>query len=101
MPFDDVEKKSTTQRGYGHQHQKLRKKMLPYAIGTNCHRCGLIMLDPKDMHLDHDDNDRTRYVGFSHASCNVKAGAAKAGRNSHRKPRKRRIIPIDVRTDEL
>jgi hypothetical protein len=102
MPFEGIERLSTTERGYGWQHQQLRKKLLPFAVGTNCHRCKEPMLDPKNMHLDHDDKDRTRYLGFSHGTCNVKAGAAKAGRNSHnKKPRKKRIIPIDVKADEL
>jgi len=35
------------------------------------------MLDEDDMQLDHSDDDPTVYIGYSHRSCNAKAGALK------------------------
>jgi hypothetical protein len=35
------------------------------------------MLAGQPVHLDHDDQDPTRYLGYSHRSCNVSAGAAR------------------------
>lgn len=72
---------STTARGYGTEHQKLRAKLLPLAYGTPCSRCGQPMLQGQTLHFDHTD-DRTNYLGFSHAACNLKAGAQKAARLS-------------------
>ena len=67
----------TTRGGWGNQHQKLRKRLLPSAYGTPCARCGLPMLPGQKLHLDHND-DRTGWIGFSHAACNVRAAAKKA-----------------------
>jgi hypothetical protein len=67
----------TTKGGWGNQHQKLRKALLPSAYGTPCARCGLPMLPGQKLHLDHND-DRTGWIGFSHAACNVRAAAKKA-----------------------
>jgi hypothetical protein len=65
-------------RGYGYQFQKLRKALLPQAYGTPCSRCGQPMLKGQELHLDHDDWDRTKLRGFSHAACNLRAAAKKA-----------------------
>jgi hypothetical protein len=67
----------TTKGGWGNQHQKLRKALLPSAYGTPCVRCGLPMLPGQKLHLDHND-DRTGWLGFSHQSCNLRAAARKA-----------------------
>jgi hypothetical protein len=58
---------NTTAAGYGNQHQKLRKALLPQAYGKPCYRCGQTMLPGEELHLDHTD-DRTGYGGFSHKS---------------------------------
>lgn len=71
----------TTARGYGTAHQKLRAALLPQAYGTPCYRCGMPMLPGQALHLDHTDN-RTGYGGFSHAKCNLKAGARKGNKLS-------------------
>jgi hypothetical protein len=65
------------ERGYGYQHQKLKKQLLPAAYGKPCARCGLPMLKGQKLHLDHND-DRTGYLGFSHERCNLRAAARKA-----------------------
>ena len=69
--------KTTAERGYGARHQELVKRLRPLAVGTACKRCGEPMLDEKQMHLDHTD-DRSEYLGFSHAECNTRAGGFKA-----------------------
>ena len=68
---------SSTKRGYGQAHKKLRAALLPTAYGTPCARCGYPMLQGQALHLDHNDT-RTAYLGFSHADCNLSAAAAKA-----------------------
>ena len=68
---------STTKGGWGNQHQKLRKRLLPQAYGQPCTRCGRPMLPGQKLHLDHNDS-RTGWLGFSHAACNLRAAAKKA-----------------------
>jgi hypothetical protein len=76
---------NTTKGGWGNQHQKLRKALLPQAYGTPCVRCGHVMLPGQELHLDHNDT-RTGYLGFSHGGrchicgkrCNLSAAAKKA-----------------------
>lgn len=57
-------------------HQKLREATVGDYVGTACVRCGKPMLDPDQMHLDHND-DRTGYLGYSCAKCNMSAGGRK------------------------
>jgi len=78
---------STTQRGYGARHQALRRALLPKAIGTPCSRCKKPMLSGQEIDLDHDDDDRSVYRGFSHSECNRKAGGVKSQRPRNPKPR--------------
>lgn len=73
--------RSTTDRGYGHDHQKLRAEWKPKvdARQVNCARCGRrIIPNPRAFgdgwQLDHDPTDRTRYLGPSHTSCNQGGG---------------------------
>lgn len=74
---------TTTERGYGHQHQQLRTQWKPKvdARRVDCARCGLrIIPDPTQLgdgwQLDHDPTDptRRRYLGPSHTSCNQGGG---------------------------
>jgi hypothetical protein len=67
---------SREERGYGHFHRKARKAMaeLVNAGGAKCCRCGGPILPGSDWHLDHQDADRGRYKGVSHATCNTSAG---------------------------
>ncbi len=62
---------------YGWAHQQKRAAEREAAYGTDCARCGEVMLKPGKIHLDHDDTDPTRYLGFSHDHCNLLAGARK------------------------
>lgn len=79
-------KRTTAQRGYGTQHEKLRARWAPrVAAGVvPCARCGMRIPPGAAWDLDHDD-DRRGYRGPAHASCNRSAGAAKG--NAMRAPR--------------
>jgi hypothetical protein len=57
-------------------HQQLRAKLLPYAYGRPCPRCGAVMLEGQALELDH-TNDRTGYLGMSHRWCNRSHGGRK------------------------
>jgi hypothetical protein len=37
---------------------------------VRCARCGELIKPGEKWHLDHDDFDRSRYLGASHARCN-------------------------------
>lgn len=80
---------NTTQRGYGAEHQALRRaaiRQLKANPGQPCPRCTQPMYADQALHLDHTD-DRTGYLGLSHAVCNLSAGGRKGGRT--RKGRRR------------
>lgn len=68
---------STHDRGYGYEHQRMRRALLPSMPGSSCTRCGKTLREGDKVDLDHND-DRTGYLGFSHASCNRSAGGRKA-----------------------
>lgn len=72
-------RRSSAERGYGHEHRGVRARLLPQAYGQACTRCGRPMMPGQPLDLDHAE-DRTTYLGFAHASCNRAAGARK--RNS-------------------
>lgn len=70
----------TQEAGYGQAHRLERRRRVQTHEPTDpCVRCGQ-PLGPmsRSLHLDHDDEDRTKYLGFAHASCNVQAASAKA-----------------------
>ena len=68
----------TVAAGYGREHQAARVTALAaFAAGDPCARCGSPMNGEDDLDLDHTD-DRTGYLGLSHASCNRRAAAIKA-----------------------
>lgn len=66
----------TAARGYGAEHQRLRRAMLPTAVGSACTRCGLTIERGQAIDLDHSD-DREGYTGFAHSICNRAAGGRK------------------------
>lgn len=77
-------KGTTTERGYGWQHQKLRERWKPQvnALQVSCARCGqLIVPNPAlkgdGWDLGHNE-DRSGYQGPEHSSCNQVAGARNA-----------------------
>ena len=76
----DRSRGTTTARGYGHDHQKARAEWAERVKrgGICCQRCGGPITPGEPWHLDHDDHDRTRYLGPSHARCNNAAGGRRA-----------------------
>ncbi len=73
---------TTTERGYGHAHQQLRKawaKELKRLGVLPCARCGEPVYDGDEWDLGHTD-DRTAYTGPEHrCRCN----RADGGRRRH------------------
>src|SRR5262245_41735947 len=67
---------STTARGYGHAHQRMRAEYgrLVLAGRVRCARCGDWIVPGQEWDLGHTD-DRRGYTGPEHAVCN--RGAAK------------------------
>lgn len=68
---------STTERGYGYEHQRMRRALLPSMPGSACTRCGKTLREGDKVDLDHLD-DRSGYKGFAHSACNRSAGGRKA-----------------------
>lgn len=70
---------TTTQQGYGQQHQLRRQMLAPMVLagGVQCARCGEAIRPGEPWDLGHVDGDRSRYAGPEHARCN----RATAGRN--------------------
>src|SRR6185436_12526833 len=60
------------QRGYGEQHQQLRKRLsgLVLAGGVACARCGDPIQPGERWDPGHVDGDRSRYSGPEHERCN-------------------------------
>lgn len=86
---------STSQRGYGHAHQKLRASRLADLAarpGQPCGRCGEPMYVGQALDLDHTE-DRTGYRGLAHERCNRSAGGRRGGRRS-----RQRAQPSTLRT---
>ena len=75
---------TTSSRGYGNDHQQLRKR-LQYVVDAGdaiCSRCRRPIQAGSKWHLDHDDFDRSQYrdgpTGPTwHAFCNVQAVSRK------------------------
>ena len=66
---------------YGGEHAKLRAAMVGQAPGSACIRCGRVIEWGEPVHLDHlDGGGPGDYRGWSHASCNLAAGARKLAR---------------------
>jgi hypothetical protein len=82
---------------YGGVHQRVRKALLAaYRPGQPCARCGEPTCPPASaLHLDHETDAQGRqtgrYLGLSHARCNVAANAYnKLGRAAGRDPQRQR-----------
>lgn len=81
---------------YGADHRALRRRLLPGAYGTPCARCGAPMLPGQLFDLDHRD-DGPGYLGLSHRTCNVVAGARK-GRQRQLEAQRARRERVRVQT---
>jgi hypothetical protein len=89
-----------TTTGYDRKHRAVRARWAPIvATGSvPCSRCGWPILPGQAWHLDHDDHDRTRYLGPSHAHCNMRAGGkVGSARRWARRPRTKRPVPVTSR----
>ena len=86
VTFDRMKPRSQT---HGSAHDKARKAAAKqHDPSDRCVRCGR-PLGPMSsrLHYDHHDTDKTIYLGFSHAACNLSA-AGKQG-NQAQKTRRR------------
>ena len=81
-------KRSTTSRGYGAGHQKLRASWVARVEAGNvvCPRCGFAIAPGAEWDLGHDDRDRAEYTGPEHRRCNRRAGG-RAGAAASRRGR--------------
>jgi len=95
---------STTARGYGATHQKLRatwQARINRGDHVTCWRCGRPITPGQPMDLGHDDHDRTITRGPEHrhatAHCvgNRAAGAAKARQVGPLRRPRIRATPLD------
>ena len=82
---------NTTSRGYGTEHQRLRKAALAdlamrttAGVTTTCPHCGRPMHVGMALDLDHTD-DRRGYRGLAHRSCNRSAGGKKGNASRARR----------------
>lgn len=64
-------RRSTTARGYGTRHQKLRRELAAFVRsgGATCAKCGGPIDPSEPWDLDHTD-DRRGYNGPAHRACN-------------------------------
>ena len=70
-------KPSTSQRGYGYDHQRLRDRLKPFVEAgmVRCARCGRLIEPCTPFDLGHvDGSGRTLYQGIEHRTCNRRAG---------------------------
>ena len=65
---------TTSERGYGWQHQQQRARLLPAAVGTRCPLCGEVMRDDEALDLHHPvrlvDDPTSVGTTIVHARCN-------------------------------
>jgi hypothetical protein len=64
---------SSTDRGYGTEHQQIRAQWAPLVATGNvkCWRCREFIPGDAPWHLGHDDHDRSKYRGPEHEGCNT------------------------------
>lgn len=77
-PSHQVERGSTSERGYGTQHQRDRRRLLPAAYGELCPFCDEVMVEGQELDFDHSTpvaHGGVRADRFAHADCNRRAGA--------------------------
>ena len=82
---------STKLRGYSGAHKIQRRKWarIVAAGGVHCARCGGAIFPDEKFDLDHDDADRSRYLGASHVGCNRSAPRRRAARLRRRRQHSR------------
>jgi hypothetical protein len=72
MKFSTAQRGSTSERGYGSAHVKLRREWAKKveAGQVQCSRCWGFIVPGSPWDLAHDPDDRTLYAGPQHAACN-------------------------------
>ena len=80
----DAARGTREQRGYGRDHQRIRAELaaaITRGETITCWRCHLPITTASDLHLGHDDHDRTITRGPEHGrGCNLSAaGKARHG----------------------
>ena len=93
---------TTTQRGYGSQHQKLRAQWKPIVDAGQawCHATTCLKADRRiqpgtPWHLGHTE-DRSSWTGPEHEQCNESDGARRGNRGRTRPSV--RTVPLPLRT---
>lgn len=79
-------KGSTSQRGYGTDHQKIRRNLEPLVASgqATCWRCGNPIASDQQWDLGHDDVDRKHYRGPEHArAADCPAGGNRSTKGRH------------------
>ena len=91
---------STTARGYGGQHQALRKRVAAIVASGRavCWRCGRAIL-PGMAWILGDDYDRSIYRGPEYARCNRSAAASRGNRMRGKRTKRARRIPLNTSRD--
>jgi hypothetical protein len=78
----EARKRRPASQGYGQDHQRLRAQWAQRvdAGEVSCARCARRIAPGTPWHLDHDDRDRSRYLGASHQRCNTATASHRAKR---------------------
>jgi hypothetical protein len=91
---------TTTERGYGGDHQIARKRLTPLVLagGAKCARCGEPIRPGEEWDLGHVDGDRSRYSGPEHrraADCRMGGNRATSGRRPSGREQLRRAATVE------
>lgn len=89
MAEHEAARGTSAQRGYGARHRAVRAQWqarFDRGEHINCARCGKRIGPREPWALDHDDEDRSRYLGPSHKRCNDSAGGTRGANASSSKP---------------
>lgn len=76
----DKQRGTSAERGYGANHQAHRRDAeaaLQRGETLTCWRCGGPITRAADMHIGHDDEDRSITRGPEHTNCNLAAAGRK------------------------
>lgn len=72
---------STSARGYGYDHQRVRASLAPFVAAGEaaCARCGRLIVPGTPWDLGH-TQDRQAYTGPEHRRCNRRDGGLRGNR---------------------
>jgi hypothetical protein len=81
---------TTTERGYGHDHQQRRAVLLPTAYGMPCPLCGKTMFASQQLDLHHPvrlaDDPTSTATQIVHSTCNRGAVGHRERHHPHLTP---------------